>query len=125
MNATVHVISGGNLREAVSTPGLRRRVAFDGDEYWFGHVEAAPDALSGWHHHGDTLTIGYVLSGTFRFEHGPGGRDSAEVATGDYFTVPPHLVHREGNSTNEPAEVVLVRIGPGPPVVPVDGPDPG
>jgi uncharacterized RmlC-like cupin family protein len=68
MTDDIHVVHDRDLQEAVGTPGLRRRVAFESDGHWFGHVEAAPEAMSGWHHHGDTLTIGYVVRGELRFE---------------------------------------------------------
>ena len=56
-------------------------------------------------------------------EFGAGGRDHVEVNAGEYFEVPKHLVHREGNST-QTAEIILGRVGEGPVVFPVDGPDP-
>jgi uncharacterized RmlC-like cupin family protein len=112
------------LRPAEGTPGLRRRVAFDADGHWFGHVEAAPEVMSGWHHHGDNVTIGYVIEGHLTLEFGPGGTENIEVGPGEYFRVPEHVVHREGNMATRPGEVVLVRMGTGPVVVPVDGPDP-
>lgn len=118
------MVGDSDLREATGTPGLHRRVAAEDDGYWFGHVTADAGALSGWHHHGETVTIGYVLKGRVRFEFGPGGHQGIEAGEGEYFVVPARLVHREGNLTGEEGEVVLVRVGEGPPVFPVDGPDP-
>jgi uncharacterized RmlC-like cupin family protein len=114
-----------DLVEAQGTPGLVRRTAFDGDGHWFGHVEAEPETMSGWHHHGDHTTFGYLLKGRIRVEYGPGGALSAEVGEGEYFTVPPGVVHREGNPSAEAAEAIIVRFGEGPPVFPADGPAPG
>lgn len=125
MSDDVRVLSDSELREATGTPGLHRRVAFESDEYWFGHVDAEPETISGWHHHGQNVTIGYVLNGQIRLEFGPGGSQSVEVHAGEYFTVPAEVIHREGNLSDTSAEVVLVRIGEGPPVFPVDGPAPG
>lgn len=122
-NETVRVLSDEDLRDAVGTPGLHRRVAAEDAGYWFGHVKADADTFSGWHHHGEMVTLGYVLSGTVRFEFGPGGHDTVEVGAGQYFVVPPHAIHREGNLTDEEAEVILARFGDGDPVFPVDGPD--
>ena len=124
MDDDIRVIGDTDLRAATGTPGMTRRVVDEDDGYWFGHVEAAPDTLSGWHHHGDMVTVGYVVKGRLRFEFGPGGSHSAEVGPGEFFRVPPRVVHREGNLTSEPGEVVLARIGEGPPVFPADGPDP-
>ena len=102
------------LVEAQGTPGLVRRTAFDGDGHWFGHVEAEPETMSGWHHHGDHTTVGYLLKGHIRVEYGPGGSLSAEVGEGEYFTVPPGVIHREGNPSAEAAEAIIVRFGDGP-----------
>lgn len=120
----VRVLTDAELREATGTPGLHRRVAFEGDGHWFGHVTTDPESFSGWHHHGDTLTIGYVVEGLVRFEFGPRGSHSVEIGEGGFFQVPPRLVHREGKPTTEPGQIVLVRVGEGPPVFPVDGPEP-
>ena len=116
--------SDDDLVEAQGTPGLKRRTAFDGDGHWFGHVEAEPNTMSGWHHHGENTTVGYLLKGHIRLEYGPGGSLSQDVGEGEYFTVPAGVVHREGNATDEAAEAVIVRFGEGPPVFPADGPDP-
>ena len=40
--------------------------------------------MSGWHHHGDNVTMGYVLKGTVTLEFGPGGSQQVEVAEGGY-----------------------------------------
>jgi uncharacterized RmlC-like cupin family protein len=125
MSDPVRVVGDAQLKEAQGTPGLIRRVAFEGDGHWFGHAEAAPEMMSGWHHHGDNVTIGYVLKGQFTFEFGPGGTQRVEVHAGEYFQVPSHTVHREGNMFSTPGEVVIVRVGQGPVVFPVDGPEPG
>lgn len=125
MDESVQAVGGSELREATGTPGLHRQVAFEDENVWFGHVTTDAEVLSGWHHHGDMTTIGYVLDGQVRFEFGPEGEDVLEVQTGEYFRVPPRLVHREGNPTDQPGEILLVRVGEGPPVFPADGPEPG
>jgi hypothetical protein len=56
-------------------------------------------------------------------EFGPGGRERLRVVAGEYAHVPRGLVHREGTPTDQAAEVALVRIGSGPPVVNVEGPE--
>ena len=118
------VLDDHELGEAAGTPGLTRRVAFEGDDHWFGHVEADPDTMSGWHHDGDTITLGYVLAGQITIEHGPGGSRSMRVGPGGFFTVPAGAIHREGNAKNEAAEVILTRVGEGPPVFPAEKPKP-
>jgi uncharacterized RmlC-like cupin family protein len=125
MGEPVRKLRDDELSEAQGTPGLRRRAAFEEDGHWFGHVEASPETMSGWHHHGDNVTIGYVLKGHVTLEFGPGGRDRIDVGEGEYFRVPKRVIHREGNMSSSAAEVVLVRIGAEPVVFPADGPEPG
>ena len=125
MPEPVRVLGDAQLTEAQGTPGLVRRVAFEEDGHWFGHVQADPETMSGWHHHGDNVTIGYVLKGRLTFEFGPAGAQRVEVGEGEYFQVPKHAIHREGNMSSSTGEVVLVRVGEGPVVFPVAGPEPG
>jgi hypothetical protein len=56
-------------------------------------------------------------------EFGPGGHERLRVSAGDYAHVPSGLIHREGTPPDEAAEVALVRIGSGAPVVYVEGPE--
>ena len=113
------------LEEATGTPGIRRRVAFEeSDEYWFGHVETEPNMKSGWHHHGEMTTFGRVLQGTLFVEFGPGGQHRIEAGPGDWFRIPAGVIHREGTVGDTPGSLTLGRVGAGPPVFPVDGPEP-
>ena len=125
MTEPVRKVTDAELREAQGTPGLTRRTAFEEDGHWFGHVDAEPQAMSGWHHHGENVTMGYVLRGTITLEFGPGGSQKVEVGEGEYFEVPRNTVHREGNSAPDGAAVILTRVGEGQLVFPVDGPEPG
>jgi uncharacterized RmlC-like cupin family protein len=118
----IRVLTDDELEDAAGTPGIRRRSAFVDEGHWFGHVEAEPATMSGWHHHGDMVTLAYVLTGRIRFEFGPGGARRVEAAAGDYVLVPARTIHREGNTTDTPGELVLVRIGEGEPVFAVGGP---
>lgn len=124
MREAVHKLRDDQLSEAVGTPGLMRRVAFEADGHWFGHVEASPETMSGWHHHGDKRHPRVRPQGKVTLEFGPGGRDHVEVDEGEYFEVPKYLVHREGNMSTETGEIILGRVGEGPVVFPVDSPDP-
>jgi uncharacterized RmlC-like cupin family protein len=125
MGEDIRVMTEADLQPAAATPGIERNVAFEGDDHWFGHVEAAPETMSGWHHHGRHVTLGYVLEGVVHLEYGPNGQEHVDVREGDYFMVPPGVVHREGNATKEPGKAVLMRFGEGPPVFPVEGPQAG
>ena len=107
------------------TPGMLREVAFAGEDRWVGFVRTEPGVRSGWHHYGDTDTYFYVLHGAMELEFGPDGHERLAVGAGDFAHVPAGLVHREGTRADEPAEIVLVRIGHGQPVVNVEGPEPG
>lgn len=103
------------------TPGMERHEAFAADDRWVGHVRGEPGVLSGWHHHGDHDTYFYVLSGRARIEME--GGESIVVEPGDFCHIAARTVHREGASADGPLEVVLVRIGSGPQVFPVDDPN--
>ncbi len=103
------------------TSGMQREQAFAADDRWIGFVFAEPGEWSGWHHHGETDTYFYVLRGGIEFEYGPGG-SAVTVNAGDYCHVPAGLVHRERPHPGGRAELVLVRVGTGPTVVNVAGP---
>ena len=108
-----------------ATPGMIREAAFIADDRWVGVVRTEPGVRSGWHHHGETDSYFYVLSGAMELEFGPAGGEVLRVEAGDYVHVPRGLVHREGTPPDQPAEVALVRIGQGAPVVNVEGPEAG
>jgi uncharacterized RmlC-like cupin family protein len=99
--------------EALATGGM-----------WSGTARTEPGMVSGWHHHGEHETTIYVLSGALRLEFGPGGADAVQAGPGDFVHVPAGVVHREGNPSGEPADLVLVRAGWGESTVNVDGPAP-
>ena len=101
---------------------IRRQAAL-AENVWAVDVHTEPSTFSGWHHHGEYTTCGYLIAGQLRFEFGPGGQQSVDLAPGDFFVVPPHTVHREGNPGTEEQVLVGVRIGTGPTVINVDGPD--
>jgi uncharacterized RmlC-like cupin family protein len=123
---TVHAIRPDErvLVEQPPVPGVRREAAYASERYWAGVVTAEPGHGTGWHHHGDYDTFAYVVSGTVRLEWGPGGKESAEGGPGTMAFVPKGLVHQELTGDEE-AVTVVVRVGQGPPVIPVDGPAPG
>jgi uncharacterized RmlC-like cupin family protein len=67
-----------------ATPGMRREEALSRPGLWSGVVHTEPGMTSGWHHHGDHDTIAYVVSGRFRADFGPGGRDTVDAQPGDF-----------------------------------------
>jgi uncharacterized RmlC-like cupin family protein len=105
-----------------STPGMVRQQAVATDALWSGLVRTEAGMVSGWHHHGDYETVIYVLTGSLRMEFGPGGADTVEAGPGDFLYVPKGAVHREGNPSAQPADIVVVRAGAGESTVNVGGP---
>lgn len=89
---------------------------------WSGVTHTAPGAVSGWHHHGEQDSTIYVVSGRLRMESGPAGAEVIEAGPGDFLLVPRGAIHREGNPSGDPSEIVVVRSGHGPAVIDVAGP---
>lgn len=86
-------------------------------------MRTAPGQVSGWHHHGEYETFAFMISGSIRFEFGPGGTETAGGGTGGFAYVPKGVVHRESQPGDVEGVVVVVRTGHGPPVVNVEGPE--
>jgi uncharacterized RmlC-like cupin family protein len=124
MSEAVRVVPHDALEPGPSTAGMVRSTAASTDTLWMGEVRTTPGARSGWHHHGEHTTFGHVVSGQIEFEFGSNGTARVVARAGDFFVVPPHTVHREGNPGSEEHVLVGVRIGTGPTVINVDGPDP-
>src|SRR6202167_4332682 len=100
------------------TSGMIRAAAISGDlvgarSLWMGRTVLPPAVSSGDHHHGESETGIYVVSGSpvFVFRD-PETSEIVRLETqpGDYVWVPPHVPHREENpSADEPAVVVIAR----------------
>ena len=109
---------------AEQTTNIQRGQAFAHDGVWAGFVVFPGGASTGWHHHGDYATYGYVTSGGMTVEFGPGGSELVEIGEGDFIYIPGHLVHRESVAPDGGAGA-LVRVGGvGTTVFNVEGPDP-
>jgi len=111
------------LSAGPSTPGMRRRQAVATERLWAGVVHTDPGAFSGWHHHGEHESVIYVATGGLRMESGPGGQDVFDAQPGEFVYVPPGAIHREGNTADVVATLVVTRSGQGPSVFNVEGPD--
>jgi uncharacterized RmlC-like cupin family protein len=75
-----------------------------------GRTHVAPGTASGDHHHGDTETAIYVVSGRPAFVFAEGQSEvRIEAEPGDYIFVPPYVPHREENPGTEEAVVVIAR----------------
>lgn len=121
----VRALNKENLPEGPSSPGVKRHIAFKGDDFTILRSRLEPNTMSGWHHHGQYAVYGYIVSGFSRFESGPGGKDITSLGPGDFFFVPPFALHRDGNpSPSEPQEVIIFLRGSGPLVVNVEEPEP-
>ena len=110
------------------TPGMRRSEAVSSrtvgsERVWMGQTSVGPRTASGNHHHGDSETAIYVVSGhpVFVFaENGVEVRLTPEP--GDYVFVPPFTPHREENPGDDEAVVVLARSSQEAIVVNLPGP---
>ena len=116
------------LDEAVPAPGpptagMDRRTLLDRDDAWAGWVRTDAGVAGGWHHHGERDSYIYVLRGNVRVDFGPGGREAVTARAGDFVFNPARMIHREVTSPEEPAELFIIRLGPGPLNVNVDGPE--
>jgi uncharacterized RmlC-like cupin family protein len=102
--------------DTVQTPGMRRREGISARlggaaKIWMGESLVAGGARSGDHHHGESETAIYVVSGHPAFVFAEDGVERrVETGPGDYVFVPPFVPHREENpNPDEPATVVLAR----------------
>ena len=105
------------------TAGMERRELFQREGAWAGWIRTDAGVAGGWHHHGDHDSYIYVLRGTLTIDYGPSGGESVRAAAGDFIFNPANVVHRETTSPDGDAEAFLVRIGIGPQLVNVAGPD--
>jgi uncharacterized RmlC-like cupin family protein len=115
-HGTLRHVRGADLSgDTNQTTGMTRLEAISGKtvgstKVWMGQTHVAPHTNSGDHHHGDTETAIYVVSGRPSFVFAEDGREvRLDTEPGDYIFVPPYAPHREENSTGEEAVVVIAR----------------
>ena len=111
-----HVASEDCTSGTAQTAGMNRFAALSGDtvgsrSIWMGETHVAPGAKSGPHHHGDSETGIYVVSGTPEFIYSEDGLEvRLRTKPGDYIYVPPFVHHIESNAhSHEEAVVVIAR----------------
>jgi uncharacterized RmlC-like cupin family protein len=99
---------------SAQTTGMRRVEALSGDtvgseRLWMGQTHVAPSTKSGNHHHGESETGIYVVSGNpaFVFLHDD-TETRLETKPGDYIYVPPWVPHREENPDPDAEAVVVI-----------------
>jgi uncharacterized RmlC-like cupin family protein len=102
--------------DTATTPGMTRLEAISGkktgsERIWLGLNHVDPGARTADHHHGDSETGIYVVSGHPVFIFAEGDEEvRLETNPGDFVFVPPFTPHREENpSTADEAVVVLAR----------------
>lgn len=101
------------------TAGMARGQAFAHDGIWAGFSQFPGGATTGWHHHGDYATYGYITEGSMVLEY---GEEVVTINAGDFVYIPPNLVHRESVPADGGAGAVIRVGGEGPTVHNVDGP---
>ena len=96
-------------------PGLQRFAAVSAGitgskRMWMGHAVLEPGGKTGVHHHGESETAIYVISGVTRWWVGDRLDDVREARAGDFVFIPPGIVHWEQNASDtEPVEMVVAR----------------
>ncbi|WP_037569891.1 cupin domain-containing protein [Phaeacidiphilus oryzae] len=115
----VHHVPAGSLDGSTAqSGGMRRFAAISGDRVgsermWMGQTHVAPATASADHHHGESETGIYIVSGHPEFvflEERDGERREIRLRTGpgDYIFVPPYVPHREENPDPEDEAVVVI-----------------
>ena len=108
------------------TPGLRRFEAVSSrltgsQQMWMGYAVLEPGGQTGVHHHGESETAIYILSGVTRWWVGDRLDDARASRAGDFVFIPPGIVHWEQNASDtEPVEMIVARSTQDAIVVPVD-----
>jgi uncharacterized RmlC-like cupin family protein len=119
----IDIARSAELGAGYSTEGIIRKKAFESENVIFSQSRLLPGVVSGWHHHGTHHLYGYIVSGKLQLEYGFEGEKKADLNSGDFFHVPPNLVHRDINPNGDrDLLVVNILVGTGPAVINVDSP---
>jgi uncharacterized RmlC-like cupin family protein len=117
MSQGLRLIQAESLSSGTAqTSGMVRTAAISGDlvgaqALWMGRTVVLPGASSGDHHHGESETGIYVVSGhpVFVFRDPENGSlVRLETSPGDYVWVPPRVPHREENPSSDTEAVVVI-----------------
>ena len=117
MSPVLRLIRADSLSSGTAqTGGMVRAAAISGDlvgarSLWMGRTVVLPGTSSGDHHHGESETGIYVVSGhpVFVFRDPQSGSlVRLETSPGDYVWVPPHVPHREENPSADTEAVVVI-----------------
>jgi uncharacterized RmlC-like cupin family protein len=99
------------------TPGMVREegvgvLTVGAQTLWSGHVTVAAGVKSTPHHHGDTESAIYVISGRARMRWGEHLEHTVEAGPGDFIYVPPFLPHQEINASDVEDVAMIVSRSP-------------
>jgi uncharacterized RmlC-like cupin family protein len=117
VTATLRLITPGELSgNTAQSSGMQRSAAISGaqvgaGQLWMGRTVMAPGGRSADHHHGDSETGIYVVSGrpAFAFRDPESGQIARlQTGPGDFVWVPPHVPHREENPSPDTEAVLVV-----------------
>ena len=117
MSAALRLVRTGELSgDTAQTSGMRRSAAISAgtvgaSALWMGRTVVPAGTSSGDHHHGESETGIYVVSGNPAFvfcDPGSGELVRLETSPGDYVWVPPHVPHREENPSPDSEAVVVI-----------------
>ena len=109
-----HVPSEQCTSGTAQTAGMTRLAALSGDTVgsraiWMGETHVAPGAASRPHHHGESETGIYVVSGHPEFIYVDGDSEvRVRAKPGDYIYVPPFAHHIESNAHSDDEAVVVI-----------------
>jgi uncharacterized RmlC-like cupin family protein len=115
LDRRLHRVAHDDLTEdTTQTAGMRRREAISGKSVgssaiWMGETIVPPATGSGNHHHGESETGIYVVSGHPEFVFLENDQETRlTTAPGDFVYVPPWVPHREENPDPEVEAVVVI-----------------
>ncbi len=102
--------------ETAQTSGMQRFAAIStttvgAERLWMGQTHVQPAMASGDHHHGESETAIYVVSGSPEFvflDERTGVERRITTQPGDYVFVPPYTPHREENNDPDTEAVVVI-----------------
>jgi len=118
MTGALRVIRAGDLSgDTAQSAGMQRSEAISGaqvgaGDLWMGRTVMTAGGASADHHHGESETGIYVVSGTPAFVfRDPESGEVARLDThpGDFVWVPPNVPHREENPGATEAVLVIAR----------------
>ncbi|MCU1605471.1 MAG: cupin [Modestobacter sp.] len=116
MQPDVQVVRGDELSDDTpQTSGLQRFEAVSAKrlgstDLWMGLSVLPPGSKTGVHHHGQSETALYILSGVGRWWVGDRLDAKREARPGDFVFIPPNAVHWEENASDtEPVQMIVAR----------------